>query len=233
MDRLTTSLGPLERFTFKWSVILFASSLSCRVLFVLSAVLLSFFSLSPMPRSHVDGSLAPSWLSSLGTCRKRDAQRGEEAFFFYAKAQPRLRQYSALLAADSSSCASLYPDAGHHSRSFRGRLLAPLSSDTGSSRPYGQFRHRSPRPEAIQLTHRSARFFFRIISIAPFQSRCSSRSPSAPVPVDHEGCVKIGDFGLAATDFAPNDTALDHTPLKAISDAADLTSGAYSLPTWF
>ena len=42
---------------------------------------------------------------------------------------------------------------------------------------------------------------------------------------DHENRIKIGDFGLAATDFAPVESSMDSAPLRAISDAADLTSG--------
>lgn len=49
---------------------------------------------------------------------------------------------------------------------------------------------------------------------------------------DHENRIKIGDFGLAATDFAPSNEALsiENTPLKQLADAADLTSGSSALP---
>lgn len=40
-----------------------------------------------------------------------------------------------------------------------------------------------------------------------------------------QNCIKIGDFGLAATDFAPMDTPQAGTPLKPMDSSLDLTSG--------
>jgi translation initiation factor 2-alpha kinase 4 len=46
-----------------------------------------------------------------------------------------------------------------------------------------------------------------------------------PLLPDHENCIKIGDFGLAATDFAPMDTPQAGTPLQPMDSSLDLTSG--------
>ncbi|CED82329.1 eIF-2alpha kinase GCN2 [Phaffia rhodozyma] len=42
---------------------------------------------------------------------------------------------------------------------------------------------------------------------------------------DHENCIKIGDFGLAATDLASTDASMNNTPNRSLADSVDLTSG--------
>lgn len=79
--------------------------------------------------------------------------------------------------------------------------------------------HRDLKPSNLLIgeSRRSAELFVFILA--------ETMSSSHLKKSDRENCIKIGDFGLAATDFAQNEASMEHAPLRAASDAADLTSG--------
>jgi len=115
---------------------------------------------------------------------------------------------------------------GHRSRTLGGGIMETLPANPRSSSTHDGARDRSSRSQAFEPTHR---FVFVSSFVAPFPLPSLTFYPS--ISSDHENRIKIGDFGLAATDFAPSNETLmiENTPLKQLADAADLTSGSFPL----